>query len=120
MYHYSHSGFMAGEDKVYDAAFKRAGAIRVDETLDLFYLAESLSKQRRPKGNRLAIVANSGGSAVIAVDTLLKLEGELAELSRVTIETLQARFPSLNSCQTRLTCLLKLLPKTLSLRSKPV
>ena len=70
----THSGFMAGEDKVYDAAFKRAGAIRVDETLDLFYLAESLSKQRRPKGNRLAIVANSGAPSVIAVDTLMKLD----------------------------------------------
>ena len=46
----THSGYMAGEDKVYDAAFERAGAIRVNETLDLFYLAESLSKQRRPKG----------------------------------------------------------------------
>jgi acetyltransferase len=89
----THSGFMAGEDKVYDAAFKRAGAIRVDETLDLFYLAESLSKQRRPKGNRLAIVANSGAPSVLAVDTLMKFDGELAELSRVTIETLQARFP---------------------------
>jgi acetyltransferase len=89
----THSGFMAGEDKVYDAAFKRAGAIRVDETLDLFYLAESLSKQRRPKGNRLAIVANSGAPSVLAVDTLMKFDGELAELSRVTVETLQARFP---------------------------
>ena len=61
----THSGYMAGEDKVYDAAIERAGAIRVNETLDLFYLAESLAKQRRPKGNRLAIVTNSGGPAII-------------------------------------------------------
>jgi acetyltransferase len=88
----THSGFIAGEDKVYDAAFKRAGAIRVDEMLDLFYLAETLAKQRRPKGKRLAIVTNSGGPAVIAVDTLLRLEGELATLSKDTIETLQSHF----------------------------
>lgn len=90
---FTHSGFMAGEDKVYDAAFKRAGAIRVDETLDLFYLAESLSKQRRPKGNRLAIVANSGAPSVIAVDTLMRLDGELANLGHTTIEALHTRFP---------------------------
>ncbi len=87
----THSGYLAGEDKVYDAAIERAGAIRVDETLDLFYLAETLSKQRRPKGNRLAIITNSGGSAIIAIDTLLKLEGELAVLSKETIETLHGR-----------------------------
>ena len=88
----THSGYMAGEDKVYDAAFQRAGAIRVDEMLDLFYLAESLSKQRRPKGNRLAIITNSGGPSIIAIDTLLKLDGELATLSKETIETLHAHF----------------------------
>lgn len=95
----THSGYMAGEDKVYDAAFERAGAIRVDETLDLFYLAESLSKQRRPKGNRLAIITNSGGPAIIAIDTLLKLDGDLATLSKETNETLQAHFRSMKLIQ---------------------
>jgi acetyltransferase len=89
----THSGFMAGEDKVYDAAFKRAGAIRVEEILDLFYLAESLSKQPRPKGNRLAVITNSGGPAVIAVDTLLKLDGELAALGPATQAALGAQLP---------------------------
>ncbi len=88
----THSGFMAGEDKVYDAAFKRAGAIRLDETLDLFYLSESLSKLRRPKGNRLAIISNSGAPTVIAIDTLIRLDGELASLSPDTVETLQGKF----------------------------
>ncbi len=95
----THSGYMAGEDKVYDAAFERAGAIRVHETLDLFYLAESLSKQRRPKGNRLAIITNSGGPAIIAVDTLLQLDGELANLSPETQKTLQARFRHMRHVQ---------------------
>ncbi|MBM4137774.1 MAG: acetate--CoA ligase family protein, partial [Nitrospira sp.] len=95
----THSGYMAGEDKVYDAAFERAGAIRVNETLDLFYLAESLSKQRRPKGNRLAIITNSGSPAIIAVDTLVKLDGELATLSKETIEKLQTNFRYLKHIQ---------------------
>lgn len=88
----THSGFMAGEDRVYNAAFKRAGAIRVDEILDLFYLSESLSKQRRPKGKRLAIVTNSGGPAVIAVDTLIRLSGELAPISQENLDTLRSHF----------------------------
>jgi acetyltransferase len=95
----THSGYMAGEDKVYDAAFERAGAIRVHETLDLFYLAESLSKQRRPKGDRLAIITNSGGPAIIAVDTLLQLDGELANLSSETQHALQSRFQHLKHVQ---------------------
>jgi len=107
----THSGYMAGEDKVYDAAFERAGAIRVDETLDLFYLAESLSKQRRPKGNRLAIITNSGGPAIIAVDTLLKLNGELAVLSKETAESLQPSFPYLKFIQNPIDLLIESSPK---------
>jgi acetyltransferase len=95
----THSGYMAGEDRVYDAAFERAGAIRVHETLDLFYLAESLSKQRRPKGNRLAIITNSGGPAIMAVDMLLQMEGELANLSPETQNTLQSSFRHLKHVQ---------------------
>jgi acetyltransferase len=93
----THSGYMAGEDKVYDAAFERAGAIRVHETLDLFYLVESLSKQRRPKGKQLAIVTNSGGPAIIAVDALLQLEGELATMHPDTVGILKERFPHLKN-----------------------
>jgi acetyltransferase len=107
----THSGYMAGEDKVYDAAFERAGAIRVDETLDLFYLAESLSKQRRPKGNRLAIITNSGGPAIIAVDTLLKLNGELAILGKETIESLQTYFSYLTFIQNPVDLFIEAAPK---------
>jgi acetyltransferase len=107
----THSGYMAGEDKVYDAAFERAGAIRVDETLDLFYLAESLSKQRRPKGYRLAIITNSGGPAIIAVDTLLKLNGELAILGKETIESLQTYFSYLTFIQNPVDLFIEAAPK---------
>jgi len=89
----TYSGRLAGEDLVYDAAFSRAGAVRADDMLDLFYLAETLSKQRRPKGNRLAIVSNAGGPAIIAVDTLLKQGGVLASLGQETIDALKNVLP---------------------------
>jgi len=90
----THSGLLAGEDKVYDSAFKRAGAVRVDETLDMFYITETLSKQRRPRGKRLAIITNAGAPAVIAVDGLLKSGGELAEFSEDTVKQLEGNVPA--------------------------
>ncbi|MCL4490410.1 MAG: bifunctional acetate--CoA ligase family protein/GNAT family N-acetyltransferase [Nitrospirae bacterium] len=95
----THSGFLAGEDKVYDAAFKRAGAVRIDEILDLFYMAETLAKQRRPRGKRLAIVTNAGAPSILAVDALLKLDGELASLGQETLASLRQRFPSIRQIQ---------------------
>lgn len=95
----THSGFMAGEDKVYDAAFKRAGVIRVEEILDLFYVAESLAKQQRPKGNRLAIITNSGGPTVIAVDNLLRFEGQLAVFNHDTIQSIQSTLKNIKVIQ---------------------
>jgi acetyltransferase len=89
----THSGVLAGEDKVYDAVFKRAGAVRIDEILDLFYLAETLARERRPKGKRLAIVTNADAPSIIAVDSLLRLEGELSTLSDDTIVTLRDHLP---------------------------
>lgn len=90
----THSGLLAGEDKVYDAAFKRAGAVRVDETLDMFYITETLSKQRRPRDSRLAIITNAGAPAVSAVDSLLKLGGQLAEFSGETVKELEGNVPT--------------------------
>ena len=49
----SHTGAMVGEDAVYDAAFKRAGIVRVDTIEELFDCAELMAKQPRPRGPRL-------------------------------------------------------------------
>ncbi|HAM50613.1 MAG TPA: acetyl CoA synthetase subunit alpha, partial [Nitrospiraceae bacterium] len=95
----THSGVLAGEDKVYDAVFKRAGAVRIDEILDLFYLAETLAQERRPKGKRLAIITNAGAPSMIAVDSLLKLEGELSILGEDTIGSLRQLLPSVREVQ---------------------
>lgn len=77
-------GSMAGEDLIYEAVFKRAGMVRVEDMLELFNTSESLSKLPTPDGKRLAIVTNAGGPAILAIDTLIKRGGRLAELSEET------------------------------------
>ncbi len=89
----THSGTLAGEDKVYDAVFKRAGMVRVEEILELFHLSEALGKQVPPKGNKLAIVTNAGGPAVMATDALVRHGGSLAELADETLQTLRTILP---------------------------
>jgi acetyltransferase len=89
----SHTGSLAGRDAVLEAAFRRSGVLRVLSIADLFYMAESLAKQPRPRGGRLAIVTNAGGPAVIATDTLLLGGGRLAELGAATLEALDGILP---------------------------
>jgi acetyltransferase len=84
----SHTGTLAGSDKVLEAAFRRCGVLRVNTISDLFYMAEVLSKQPRPRGPRLAIVTNAGGPGVLAADAIIGIGGELAELSAETIDVL--------------------------------
>lgn len=75
------AGKPTGDDQVYDAVFKRVGAVRVRELWDLFRTAEVLDSRRLPKGPRLAIVTNAGDAGIMAADTLAELGGELASLS---------------------------------------
>jgi acetyltransferase len=76
----SHTGAMTGNDAVLDAAFAACGVLRVDKISDLFYMAEVLSKQPRPKGPRLTIVTNAGGPGVLATDALIESGCELTVL----------------------------------------
>jgi acetyltransferase len=87
----THTGAMAGSDAVYDAAFRRAGLLRVRDIAELFDAAESLGRIKPFEGKRLAILTNGGGIGVLAVDNLLDYGGELAELSseaRTKLDTL--------------------------------
>lgn len=84
----SHTGSLAGNDKVFDAAFRRAGVLRVGRIADLFNCAQALAMQPRPRGNRLAIITNAGGPAVLATDYLSNHGGLLAVLSTATMEVL--------------------------------
>ena len=90
----SHTGSLAGSDDVLDAAFRRCGVLRVNKIAELFYMAEVLSKQPRPKGRRLTIVTNAGGPGVLATDALIGEGGELAELSQETQAELNTFLPS--------------------------
>ena len=56
----SHTGSMAGEGAIYDAAFKRAGIFRVDTIEELFDCAELVAKQPVPKGSGVAVITNAG------------------------------------------------------------
>lgn len=89
----SHTGSMTGEDDFYEAAFKRAGIVRVDEIADLFNCAEVLGLQPLPKGPNLAIITNAGGPGVMATDALISKGGKLARLSQKTMEFLDSILP---------------------------
>ena len=89
----SHTGALTGNDEVLDAAFRRCGVLRVQTIADLFYMAEVLSKQPRPKGPRLAIVTNAGGPGVLAADGLLSNGGQLAQLSAESMDELNKLLP---------------------------
>jgi len=89
----SHTGALASEDAVYDAAFQRAGLARVFEIGEMFDVAELIGRHKIPKGPRLAIVTNAGGPGVMASDALIEAGGKLAELSPKTIEFLNQSLP---------------------------
>ncbi|HUD19511.1 MAG TPA: GNAT family N-acetyltransferase [Patescibacteria group bacterium] len=91
---HSHTGSLAGNDEIFNAAFARAGMLRVNTIGELFDCAEVLATQRRPTGNKLAIVTNAGGPGVIATDFLMENSGELAQLSKDTMSALDAKLPS--------------------------
>jgi acetyltransferase len=90
----SHTGAMAGVDSVYQAAFERAGIVRVWDVNDLFACAELLAKGPRVRGPRLAIVTNAGGPGVVACDALLARHGTLAQLTPETIARLDDLLPA--------------------------
>jgi acetyltransferase len=90
----SHTGALAGSDKVYDAAFRRAGVLRVPDLDELFIAAETAERIGTIPGERLTILTNGGGAGVLAADALADEDGELAELSDTTKEALDAILPA--------------------------
>ncbi len=89
----SHTGALTGSDDVLDAAFERSGVLRVNGIAELFYMADVLAKQPRPKGPRLTILTNAGGPGVLATDSLITNEGELAALSEETVRAFNDLLP---------------------------
>jgi acetyltransferase len=89
----THTGALAGSDAVYDAAFRRAGLLRVFDLEELFDATETLGRLKPFPGKRLAVLTNGGGIGVLAVDRLIDLGGVLAELSADTKARLDAAMP---------------------------
>jgi acetyltransferase len=89
----THTGALAGADAVYDAAFRRAGLLRVFDLDELFAAAETLGRLRPFPGKRLAILTNGGGIGVLAVDRLADHGGTLAGISPETMKQLNAVMP---------------------------
>jgi len=89
----SHTGSLTGSDDVLDMAFRRAGVLRVNSIAELFYMADLFSKQPRPRGNRLTILTNAGGPAVLATDALITNGGQLAQLSDETMKEFNELLP---------------------------
>ena len=90
----SHTGSLTGSDEVLEVAFRRSGVLRVSTIAELFYMAEVLGKQQRPKGRRLTILTNAGGPGVLATDSLITNGGELAPLSKETMDAFNQLLPA--------------------------
>jgi acetyltransferase len=89
----SHTGALAGEDIVYEAALARAGILRVRAIDELFAAVETLARATLPKGDALAVLTNGGGPGVMAVDALVEEGGRLAVLTPETIARLDTLLP---------------------------
>jgi len=89
----SHTGSLAGMSEVATAAYKRAGIIVIENSDELFPVAETLSSQPAIKNNNIAILADGGGHATIGADLLSDYKVNLPELSDKTKEKLRKILP---------------------------
>jgi acetyltransferase len=93
----THSGAIVGSDAVFDAALRRAGAVRVRSFVALFSAAKCLASRYRPVGRRLAIVTNGGGPGVLAADWISEINLQLACLTAEQAQALKPQLPPLAS-----------------------
>jgi acetyltransferase len=93
----SHTGALAGSAEAYDAAFQHSGVLRADTMEELFDWARALAWQPLPAGNRVGVLTNAGGPAILAVDALEAAGLQLAPLTEDTCEYLRHRLPGASS-----------------------
>ena len=93
----THSGAIVGSDDVFDAALRRAGAVRVRSFVELFSASKCLASRYRPVGRRLAVITNGGGPGVLAADWISEIGLQLGKMAPETLTGLQARLPPLAS-----------------------
>jgi acetyltransferase len=95
----THSGSIVGSDDVFDAALRRAGAVRVRSFVQLFSAAKCLASRYRPVGKRLAIVTNGGGPGVLAADWVSEIRLELGRLTPEQAQQLKPQLPRAGHAQ---------------------
>jgi acetyltransferase len=95
----THSGQIVGSDEVFNAALRRAGAVRVNTFVQLFSAAKCLSGRYRPVGRHLAIITNGGGPGVLAADWACDLGLTVAKLTDAHEQALMRRIPGLGSLE---------------------
>ena len=93
----SHTASIAGSDAIFDAAFKKAGMIRVENIEELMNAAVALSKQPPMQGDNVAIVSNVGGPAILAADAVSRNCLALAALSKETKRRIESRYPGVDA-----------------------
>ncbi|MBU2547218.1 MAG: CoA-binding protein [Proteobacteria bacterium] len=93
----SHTGAMAGPDRLYDGIFRQSGVLRAGSITELFDFAWALGVLPPPRGNRVVIQTNSGGPGAAAADACGRAGLELPPLSDRTIERLSAFIPGTGS-----------------------
>jgi len=93
----SHTASIAGSDQIFDAAFKKAGIIRVENIEELMNAAIALSKQPPMSGDNVAIVSNVGGPAILAADAVARNNLKLASLSEETKRKIESLYPGVDA-----------------------
>ena len=91
----THSGTIVGSDDVFDAALRRAGAVRVRSFVALFSAAKCLASRYKPVGKRLAIITNGGGPGVLAADWVSEINLELGRLTPEQALAIKPQLPPL-------------------------
>lgn len=89
----AYTGAVVGADDIFDAALRRAGVVRVQTIGDMFSAARALTSPKRPAGDRLAIITNGGGPAVMAIDLAVELGIAIPALSPASMSALHASLP---------------------------
>ncbi len=90
----SHTGALAGSDLAYETAFRQSGVIRARNMPELFDLAIAFANQPIPKGERVAVVTNSGGPGIVATASIEQKNLRMARFTKETIEALRERLPA--------------------------
>jgi len=89
----SHTGSLAGEARIYTAAFKQAGITVAEDLEQVFDFARVFSTQPLPKGKRVQIITDGGGYGVLTADWVFKNKLELAQMKSKTKQELKKKFP---------------------------